>query len=380
MAVTGFKGLLFPEASGRFRLPLAAYYITKTARTLTPLFLWLSTLESRVTRRRTSQLAVERPIYICGLARAGTTVVLEILSRHPDVACHRYIHMPMPYLPYWWGAAAPKGQLGKPQPVERLHGDGVMVTRYSPEAVEEALWLAFFNRLHDEEHSNILDASVSNKAFEIFYRDHILKLLASQNGVRYVAKNNYNVSRLEYLLRIFPDARFLLVVRDPAGHLASLIRQNRIFESVENTNPKMANLIQLIGHYEFGKHRVCINVGDTSVVHEIRKLWSEGKDIQGWATYWAAIYGFVADRLECNIELAHATLVVRYEDLTHDSSQTLERIIDHVGLSAELFAPVRRHYISELRERRQYPQELSSQELADIAEYIGPTARRFGYF
>ena len=62
MAETGFARFLFPEASGRFRLPLVAYYITRTASVLTPLFLWLSALESKSGRRRTSQLAVERPV------------------------------------------------------------------------------------------------------------------------------------------------------------------------------------------------------------------------------------------------------------------------------------------------------------------------------
>lgn len=58
----GLPGILFPEASGRFRLPLVAYYITRTASVLTPLFLWLSALESKSARRRTSQLVVERPV------------------------------------------------------------------------------------------------------------------------------------------------------------------------------------------------------------------------------------------------------------------------------------------------------------------------------
>lgn len=62
MAETGFARFLFPEASGRFRLPLVAYYITRTASVLTPLFLWLSAIESKSARRRTSQLVVRRPV------------------------------------------------------------------------------------------------------------------------------------------------------------------------------------------------------------------------------------------------------------------------------------------------------------------------------
>ena len=38
---------------------------------------------------------------------------------------------------------------------------------------------------------------------------------------RIVCKNNYNITRIAYLARLFSDARFVLAVREPVDHVAS---------------------------------------------------------------------------------------------------------------------------------------------------------------
>src|SRR4029077_17446890 len=93
---------------------------------------------------------------------------------------------------------------------QRTHRDGIFVTPESPEAMEEVLWMAFFPQIHKPEACNVLDRNTSNPSFEQFYRDHLRKLLLVRGGKRYVSKANYNVTRLEYLHRLFPDARFVI--------------------------------------------------------------------------------------------------------------------------------------------------------------------------
>ena len=34
------------------------------------------------------EIEIHAPIFICGLARSGSTILLECLSRHPDTATH----------------------------------------------------------------------------------------------------------------------------------------------------------------------------------------------------------------------------------------------------------------------------------------------------
>ena len=104
-----------------------------------------------------------------------------------------------------------------------------MVTAESPEAMEEVLWTAFFPRLHDPEVSNILDGQFERPELESFFAEHIRKLILARGGQRYVSKNNYNVTRLSYFARLFPDARFLLPIRSPLAHVGSLMKQHGLF-------------------------------------------------------------------------------------------------------------------------------------------------------
>ena len=69
--------------------------------------------------------------------------------------------------------------------------------------------------------------------FEAFYRTNIKKLLQSRKAERYLAKNNYNVSRMEYLLQLFPDTKFVVMIRNPFDHIASLAKQDAIFKEME---------------------------------------------------------------------------------------------------------------------------------------------------
>ena len=54
--------------------------------------LWrrLGNLESSVLEDELEGVRIERPLYVTSLARAGTTIVTEMLERHPAVTSHRF--------------------------------------------------------------------------------------------------------------------------------------------------------------------------------------------------------------------------------------------------------------------------------------------------
>ncbi|MFO7558783.1 MAG: sulfotransferase [Desulfobacterales bacterium] len=371
--------LLVPEASGKWQTPVGANFLFRAVSGLQPLFLKLSELESRQLRAKLKNIKIIRPVYICGIARSGTTITLEMFHQHPDAGNHFYYHMPVPFLPHWWECLISSLPVPVFQPVERIHKDGLMVTRDSPDAVEEMLWMAFFNGLHDENCSNILGSEVRNERFEAFYKEHIQKLLWNQNKKRYITKNNYNVTRLEYIARLFPDAVFLLVIRNPINHIASLMKQHRLFTEMTQKDSYLHKTLGIIGHFEFGPNLAFINPGNTETIHRIRRLFAEGRHVRGWAVYWEAIYRFIAERLEQNSALKKAGLVVRYEDLCRNPSETIDRIIQHIGFSADKFKEVKKQYVARLAEPRYYRPDFSDVELADIQEITGETAKRFGY-
>lgn len=153
--------------------------------------------------------------------------------------------------------------------------------------------MAFFPRLHDPRVNAVLDAHTANAEFEAFYRDHLRKLLLVRGGQRYLSKCNYNVTRLEYLLRLFADARFVIPVRDPVWQIASLMKQHALFCEGTQRNPRALSHLRRISHYEFGQDRRPINAADDEAVQEIIELWARGAEVEGWACYWKHIHAYL---------------------------------------------------------------------------------------
>ncbi len=370
--------LLLPEAAGRWSVPTGARVVTRLAHELAPVFWGLSHLESRLMRRRLARWPVDRPIYICGIARAGTTITLELLHHHPAVATHRYYHLPIPQLPHWSSRLIASLPLAPARPVERIHADRLRITKDSPEMVEERIWMAYFSRLHTEAESNVLGAETQNPRFERAYRDHIRKICATQARSRYGAKNNNLVTRLPYLRRIFPDARFVLVVRHPLAHVASLHKQHRLFTRLCEADPDLARFLAIAGHFEFGPPLRFIHVGNDSL-RRIRTQWRQSRFAEAWATYWASIYGYVADVLTADPKLAEATRVVRYEDLCRDSGPTIDGLLRHTGLDPEPFAETRSRYAQTLTEPEYYRHDFSDAQVEAIEKITASVAERYGY-
>lgn len=341
--------------------------------------LWrcLGALESDLLAERIEETAIERPVYICGLARSGSTILLEMLASIEGVATHRYRDFPPVFTPYFWSRLLDRLPKQKLEPVERSHLDGILVTAESPEAFEEVLWMAFFPGLHDPKINNVLDERSHNPAFERFYRDHLRKLLLTRGGRRYLAKGNYNLTRLTYLLKLFPDARIVLPLRRPVQHIASLMKQHRLFCEAERENPRILDHMRRVGHFEFGLDRRPVNAGVDAGAREIEELWRNGEEVRGWARYWSQIYGFLADQLEARPDLAQASLVVRYEELCERSEETISRILDHCGFTDA--DAVKREYARRLQFPTYYKPAFSNEELEIIESETREVAARFGY-
>ncbi len=357
----------------------AGYGITKFFNSFKSISLLFDRIETMFLFNDIKKLDIDRPIYITGLARAGTTIILEMLNKHPDLASHKYKNILMPYLPDWFSQMADRFNFYT-KPFERLHRDGIIVTSESPEAVEEIFWQKFFNNLHNEKVSNIISRNDSNAKFEKFYLNHIKKLIINQKCSRYLAKNNYLVSRLDYMLKIFPDSKFLLIIRNPIEHIASLIKQTKLFIKLEQKIPLLPDWLKIVGHNEFGRNQMCINLGNTELINEIHKLWrSKNTYVKGWAYYWTSIYDFIAKQLETIKKLKKATLIVKYDELCETPAIIIDKIFEHTELPAEKFENAKKYYIENLHKPTYYTPDFSKQELSDICKITEGTASRFGY-
>jgi hypothetical protein len=336
------------------------------------MFRALGRLETRCIVDELNDVGVDRPIYVCGLARAGTTILLESLAAHPDVASHQYRDFPFVHVPVWWNWFLDRAGSKRADAVERAHKDGIFVTPQSPEAMEEVIWMSFFPAIHDASACNVLGKDDTAPEFERFYRSHLRKVISVRRGSRYLAKGNYNVARLGFLHRMFPDACFVVALRDPAQHVASLLKQHRLFCEAESRNRKVLDYMRRSGHFEFGLDRRPINFGDDEAVRRIQTAWAEGDDVKGYAIVWATTYGFVLNLLEQDQALARRVAIVHYGDLCADPEGTLRRLLGHCGLggteerireqASRIAAPS--YYRSELSER---DRQIIGDETEDVA-------------
>jgi hypothetical protein len=335
----------------------------------------LGRLESSSLYPDLDRVQVVMPIFICGLARSGTTLLHEVVAAHPSVATHQMRDYPLVFTPYWWRRATAKRRPEVPR--ERAHRDGMMVTTESPDALEEMVWMAFFSRRHDPMSSNVLKAEDRHPEFESFYRDHIRKLLLATQATRYAAKANYHVARLAYLVRLFPDAKFLIAVRSPKRHIASLARQHEWFCRVQRQSPRALAFMQRTGHFEFGLDRRPVQLGDAERTAQIADDWSSGRETRGWARYWDMVYSYLDGLLGRDDRVRAASFVVRFETLCESPADTLRRVLDHCSLP-DGEALVER-FAASIRDPTYYTSCFSPEDERVIDEVTADTARRWGY-
>jgi len=338
-------------------------------------WLWLGCCESRRLHRELNGVSLRMPIYISGLARAGSTLLHEIVSAHPGVATHRVKDYPMVFTPYWWRRATAGQRRKAPSP--RPHQDGVMITPESPDAVEEMLWMAFFPNCHNPAVSNLVGAGARHPGFEGFYKRHLQKLLLAERASRYAAKANYHVVRLPYLARLFPDAKILIPVRAPAGHIASLIRQQQRFSQGQRKQPRSLALMQRSGHFEFGLDRRPMNLGDSARVEQIVQAWARGDEVRGQAMYWDMVYGYLAYLLASDARVRAAALVVRFEDLCQAPAESLRSVLNHCVLPDA--GRILHQFVRRIRFSAYYSANFSSRDVDVIRNETAATAKLWGY-
>lgn len=297
------------------------------------LLLCLSRLESQMLGNKLSQIKHVAPVYVTGLARSGTSIILECLARQSCFAYHRYADFPFIYTPYVWGRVMDLCVKGRKKK-ERSHKDGLKVNSFSPESMEEIIWSHFFPEAHALESSSCLNADFHHPEFESLYKDHILKLMLVRGKKRYLAKANYNISRIPYLLSLFPEAKFVIVYRHPEQFIASSMKQDALFCKEQHTHPSKLAHTDAMQHFEFGAHRVPINFGDTTVTKEIDQKISQAT-IEGWALYWNTAYSYIADLLEQSPKIRKQVKLISYDKLCTSPKESLTELFTFCDVTTQ---------------------------------------------
>lgn len=341
-----------------------------------PVMLWLGDVETRVLGEALQAQTVRAPVWITGMARAGSTKLLELLSSLPGHTSHRYADFAGLYTPWWWNWLRARTRFGARAalPVERAHADRIQITAESPEAFEEPLWRAHL----PDWRTLAFDPAAPLPQWARRHRAHLAKLLLVRGAQRYVGKANEHLPRLRWLLAQYPDARFIVPVRDPVSHVGSLLKQDRLLSALGQTHAAVRRHLRRAGHTEFGLDRTVPALHHPAAALA-RAAFAEGDPVRGYAQWWNALYGGLQTDLAQHPRLAQAVCIVRYEDLCGTPEQTLGRVLHHLDIAPEIAAATITRHAHELSLPDYYRSPLDQTQQAQVRALCAPVARVWGY-
>jgi len=209
-------------------------------------------------------------IFIVGLARSGTTILLNAIYQSNQFASLTYDDMPFILAPNFWNKISPKKSHGELQ--ERAHGDGINVSSKSPEAFEEVFWKTFADDLINRDE---------------FFLKYISLILKKNNKTRYLSKNNQNIRRLDQITKALPSSKILILFRDPLQQAFSLFSQHIKFVKEQNEDVFVRDYMKWIGHSEFGM--------DYKMIHSFNLQYPNENEFNHWLEQWHLTYNSVLE-------------------------------------------------------------------------------------
>lgn len=265
------------------------------------------------------QIADAPHVFVAGLARAGTTILMRQIHATGAFRSLTYRDMPFVLAPNIW-ARFSGGARRQMAAQERAHGDGIQVDFDSPEALEEVFWRITCADSYILENRLVpMQASADDRAA---FRAYLAAILRATPGKRYLSKNNNNILRLPVLAQTLPDAIILVPFRDPLDHARSLMRQHQLFLERHAADPFARRYMTWLAHHEFGAdHKPFVfDPGGPPPAGD------PARDLAYWVQLWWNSYDFIARTAPASAQF------ICYERLCDDSAAVWSRICAQLGL------------------------------------------------
>jgi len=303
--------------------------------------------------RKIERAAIDQaPVFVLGHWRSGTTLLHELLvsdPRHtyPDTfSCFAPNHflLSAPFLKWWLKYLMPS----------RRPMDNMGVSWDAPQEDEWALcnmgipspyFSLLFPRRPPQCQEYLDLRQVPPVALARWKRAFLwfLKSLTVQNPKRIVLKSPQHTCRVRTLLEIFPDARFVHIVRDPYV----------IFPSTVRTWNRMSGY------------------------HGLQRPPKDGWDDFVFDTFAHMYEVFEEDRKLVGPSRLYE---VRYEDLVKDPVGEMEKVYERLELGDfEMVRPAVQEYAERTRDYKVNRYELAPETHAEITRRWGAFIERYGY-
>jgi hypothetical protein len=297
-------------------------------------------IERSLARADAALVAQEPHLFITGLARAGTSILLRILYSSGCFATQSYRDMPFVLAPQLWRRISGRHRLTAGS-AERAHKDGLEIGFDSVEAFEEVFWLTHAKDLYVRD--DHLAAHAVDEDLCAEFRDYVAVVIAAQRdpaAKRYLSKNNNNVLRLPGLARALPAIHIVVPFREPYQHARSLLRQHQLFSESQTTDRFMRRYMGWLGHYEFGlDYRPFMFDGEPP-----RVCARDASTIDHWLESWTRVYRGVLATAPNNV------VFWDYDAFCADPQDTLAKLAARIDLEGQ----IDRNAAAEIRPPRPY--------------------------
>ncbi len=241
-----------------------------------------------ILKKRSDKVFSDKHIFITGLARSGTTILLQYLYDTGLFTSLTYLNMPFVLMPRIWGKAVSTSSAERK---ERAHKDGIMIGLDSPEAFEEVFWRVFCGDRYIK--NDLLKTHRINKSVLVKFKKYLENILSSDTDTahtRYLSKNNNNILRLTDLQTAMPNAQFIIPFRDPLQHAISLLNQHIHFSKIQQQDKFSLNYMNWLGHFEFGLNQKSFLFNDTDLFERLKEY--DKTDINFWLLNWKNYYQY----------------------------------------------------------------------------------------
>ena len=254
-----------------------------------------------------------RHIFITGLARSGTTALLQALDSSNNFGSLRYKYMPFILIPKVSNIYSKYLINKKDKIVLRIHGDGIKINANSPECLDEPYWLNTTYKQYD--FSKSLTPHKIDKRSAEGYSYLLNQYSKIEQRDNLIIKNNNAHLRILDLSSYLFNSKFLILFRSPIAHAISLLNLHKRLIKIQTENEFLFRYMDMIGHWEFGK-------GKKPFIYEskqeIQLNEMNDKDVQYWLKQWIFTYNWILNNV-CSKKKSNIKLVC-YEDLCTDKN------------------------------------------------------------
>ena len=288
--------------------------------------------------------ALDRPIFLIGTGRCGSSLLLRLMGYHPDLA---WMSHHTSYLP---GA----GRWGVLARLHRLPGAQALLPRaeghrWVPQPTEH------YRRLNEATNGlftaprPLTEDDVTPEAAEAL-RHLVRQHQAAQGSPRFVMKHT-GFARIRYLRAVFPDALFVHVARDGRAVASSLCRVD--WWSGE-------------GHWGWG-----------ALSDDDRQAYQASgcHELVLAALYWKVLMA----HLTAEVDACDRAITVRYDALVADPTGTLDRLRAFADLRPDATFRARVAATPMTSDDTRWRHHLTADEAALVETVLAEPLRAYGF-